>query len=80
MLFYFLYNINDFSEPSSTKLYLPMCGRILNKNTIEQFKECDKSKLINEEGNFIWQRLKDPKTLENPSVLNSFFVLSFAVS
>lgn len=57
-----------------------MCGRILNKNTIEQFKDCDKTKLINDEGNFLWQRVKDANTLANPSVLNSFFVLSFAVS
>lgn len=57
-----------------------MCGRILNKNTIEQFKDCDKTKLINDEGNYIWQRIKDPKSLVNPSILNSFYVLSFAVS
>lgn len=57
-----------------------MYGRVLNKNTIEQFKNCDKTKLINEEGNITWQRLKSPEVLANPSVLNSFFILSFAVS
>lgn len=61
-------------------MYLHMYGRILNKNTIEQFKDCDKTKLINDEGNLIWQRIKDPKVLNNPSVLNSFFILSYAVS
>lgn len=69
-----------YREPSSTKLYLPMCGRVLNKNTIEQFKECDKVKLINEEGNSLWKLVRSGKALRNPSVLNAFFVLSFAVS
>nr|CAH7738038.1 unnamed protein product [Callosobruchus chinensis] len=57
---------------------LPLYGWILNTNTIEQFKECDKAELINNEGQKLYQKIKDGDVFENTSLLNTFFVLSFA--
>lgn len=68
------------SEFGATNNYLPMRGKIFNRNTIEQFRECDKTMLINEQGARLWEKLKGPDGLEDPSVLNCFFILSFAVS
>lgn len=62
------------------KNYLPAHGYILNKNTVEQFKDCNKYELIDGEGSNILQNIKSGKILEDPSLLNAFFVLSFAVS
>lgn len=57
-----------------------MYGKILNKNTIEQFKECDKTHLINSEGRAFWDSVKNGAALKNPSVLSFFYILSYAVS
>nr|CAI5821254.1 unnamed protein product [Callosobruchus analis] len=57
---------------------LPFQGWILNTNTIEQFKECDKADLINKEGQKLYQKIKNGEVFENTSLLNTFFVLSFA--
>lgn len=56
-----------------------MHGKILNRNTIEQFKDCDKNMLICGEGLMLWDSVKDGSVLEDPSLLNSFIILSFAV-
>lgn len=57
-----------------------MVGYLLNKNTIEQFKECNKTDLIEEEGKSLWEKVESGEALQNPSLLNTFFVLTFAVS
>lgn len=58
---------------------VPFHGHISNKNTIEQFKNCNKNDLINEEAKRFWRDLKDGLVLEKPSMLNFFVVLSFSV-
>lgn len=63
----------------TNKDLLPAHGFILNKNTIETFKDCNKLELIDEEGSYIWNKFKNGDVLKDPSILNTFFVLSFAV-
>lgn len=54
-------------------------GMILNKNLLDDFKDCDKTEVINSEGRKLWERLKSCE-LFDPSLISSFFILSFAVS
>ncbi|KAB0790475.1 hypothetical protein PPYR_15134 [Photinus pyralis] len=63
---------------SNQKVYIPVLGMLLNKNTIEQFKECDKNSLVQTEGKKLWGDIKSDKLLTDPFRLNSFLVLSFA--
>ncbi|XP_018574253.1 ubiquitin-like modifier-activating enzyme ATG7 isoform X1 [Anoplophora glabripennis] len=58
--------------------YIPFHGSLINKNTLEQFKECNKIDIINEAGKIVLERIKNESVLCNPSILNSFLVLSFA--
>lgn len=55
-------------------------GVLFNKNTIEDFKNCDKMALMNEEGRKIWESITNGSCIENPSLFVRFFALSFAVS
>ncbi|KAJ8932784.1 hypothetical protein NQ314_014488 [Rhamnusium bicolor] len=59
-------------------IYLPFHGKLLNKNTIEKFKDCNKMDIINEEGKLLYQRIRNGCVLLDPSLLNCFLVLSFA--
>lgn len=81
VLFYFGVIIKNriFSEYDERSNYLPIHGYVLNKNTVELFKESDKLALIDEEGQALIQQLKDGLILKDPSLLNTFFILSFAV-
>ncbi|XP_059612507.1 ubiquitin-like modifier-activating enzyme ATG7 isoform X2 [Phlebotomus argentipes] len=53
-------------------------GTLHNKNTIEDFKEVEKSKFLQEEGNRIAQLISSGKCLEDPSLLVNFVLLSYA--
>lgn len=53
---------------------------MINKNTIEEFKEDDKTALIQSFGEQLWTHIQNYTAVENPSLLAAFFVLSFAVS
>lgn len=55
-------------------------GVIYNKNTIEDFKNCNKTELLIEEGKRIWENIENGNCLLDPSLLSNFVVLSFAVS
>ncbi|KAJ8918579.1 hypothetical protein NQ315_013084 [Exocentrus adspersus] len=59
-------------------MYIPFHGKLINKNTIEQFKESNKTDLINDEGKSLMEKIKNELVLQDPSVLNNFFILSFA--
>ncbi len=71
---------SSFRTASESGGYFVSHGVLHNKNTIEDFKNCDKVALMNEEGRKIWQSIIDGSCIENPSLLVRFFVLSFAVS
>lgn len=53
---------------------------LINKNTIEQFKECDKTEILKSVAEEVVGNIKNHRVLDDPSLLNVFFVLSFAVS
>ncbi|XP_066145720.1 ubiquitin-like modifier-activating enzyme ATG7 [Euwallacea fornicatus] len=65
-------------EFNGQNTYIPFEGKIINKNTIEQFKECNKGELLNSVGTNIYQLISNSAALERPSVLNSFLIISFA--
>ncbi|KAK3301260.1 uncharacterized protein B0H64DRAFT_383069 [Chaetomium fimeti] len=53
-------------------------GYIKNVNTIEDFKNTDKSAMITDAGRQIWEAIQDGTIYSVPSLLSSFTVLSFA--
>ncbi|XP_050304450.1 ubiquitin-like modifier-activating enzyme ATG7 [Anthonomus grandis grandis] len=63
---------------TSQNMYIPFKGKIFNKNTIENFKECNKMDLLNAEGINIWDKIVSGEALKKPFILNSFIILSFA--
>ncbi|XP_037941682.1 ubiquitin-like modifier-activating enzyme ATG7, partial [Teleopsis dalmanni] len=66
------------SEFKAPKFCYPAVGTLYNKNTIEDFKECDKSELLQKEGRKLLADFKNGKVLDDPSYLSRFFILSFA--
>lgn len=53
-------------------------GQVMNKNTLEGFKECDKKALLNSESTKLWAKITSGEAIKNPSVLSKFIVLMFA--
>ncbi|KAK6176592.1 hypothetical protein SNE40_014847 [Patella caerulea] len=53
-------------------------GTLYLKNTLDNFKECDKKLIIDQVAEQIWQDIKDLKAVEDPSLLSRFVLLSFA--
>lgn len=68
---------SDFTTPKNTFL----ChGTLLNKNTIETFKNCDKVNILKEAGESLYDDITSGLCLEDPSRLVPFVLLSHAVS
>nr|CAD7592672.1 unnamed protein product [Timema genevievae] len=59
-------------------LQLPIKGQLLNLNTLEDFKSCDKTKLLNDYGQTVWEHITSGKVFENPTLLVSFLLLAHA--
>ncbi|KAK9323256.1 hypothetical protein V1517DRAFT_321125 [Lipomyces orientalis] len=53
-------------------------GTLLNLNTIEEFKHFDKNRLIHDEGKKMIQAIKDGDVIKMPSILSSFYLISFS--
>lgn len=53
-------------------------GIIRNVNTLEDFKNMDKSAMIKTAGRQIWDAIKDGSIYSVPSLLSSFVILSYA--
>ncbi|KAL2159715.1 hypothetical protein VTH06DRAFT_2284 [Thermothelomyces fergusii] len=53
-------------------------GYIKNVNTIEEFKNTDKTAMITDAGRQIWEAIQDGTIYSVPSLLASFAILSFA--
>lgn len=64
-----------YREVSKVQLVVP--GSIINKNTIESFKDCDKIHLINEKGRELAETLKT-QAVDEPYLINKFFIISFS--
>lgn len=56
----------------------PAFGTLYNTNTLESFKACDKKALIEKAAKEIWEAIWSGNAVENPSVLNTFLLLTFA--
>ncbi|CAK1542187.1 unnamed protein product [Leptosia nina] len=65
-------------DPDDEHFYLNVTGTVMNKNTIEDFKNIDKASLLNSLGEIIWQNIKTKTWIEYPNTLLNFFLLSFA--
>lgn len=65
-------------EPTNEQLYENVTGTIMNKNTIEEFKNIDKAALLNSIGEAIWANIKEKTWITNPRALLNFIILSFA--
>lgn len=66
------------SEYEEQKLTVGMYGTIINKNTLESFKEFDKQKLLQEQGEVLLKDISNGDVLNNPSLLARFLLLTFA--
>ncbi|XP_069674598.1 ubiquitin-like modifier-activating enzyme ATG7 isoform X2 [Periplaneta americana] len=53
-------------------------GILLNKNTLEAFKNCNKIALLEELGQELWQSITSGEALDNPALLSRFFLLTYA--
>lgn len=53
-------------------------GTIHNKNTIEEFRECDKTELLRVEGDLIARAIKSGDWIRDPLLLNRFLVISYS--
>ncbi|OJJ88031.1 putative autophagy ubiquitin-activating enzyme ApgG [Aspergillus glaucus CBS 516.65] len=53
-------------------------GLIKNVNTIEQYRNIDKTHILQQAGKTIWDAINDGSVYSCPSLLSSFMVLSFA--
>ncbi|XP_076807173.1 ubiquitin-like modifier-activating enzyme ATG7 isoform X1 [Clavelina lepadiformis] len=60
----------------------PLCfsshGGLHNKNTIEDFKSCDKKAILEEEAKLIWNAITSGEAILSPDLLVRFLLLSFA--
>eukprot|EP01083_Nonionella_stella_P080554 221426_1 len=65
----------DFQPPRHHFLSI---GTLFNTNTVEQFKRLDKSRLIKEAGQQIWNGIISGKAVNNPHLLSPFILLTFA--
>lgn len=55
-------------------------GILLNRNTLETFKNCNKIALLEEHGQELWQSIASGEALNNPALLSRFFLLTYAVN
>nr|CAB3224228.1 ubiquitin-like modifier-activating enzyme ATG7 [Phallusia mammillata] len=60
----------------------PLCfmshGTLWNKNTIEDFKSCNKKQILQDVADTLWQQITNGEAIKNPSCLVRFVLLSFA--
>ncbi|GAA5825665.1 hypothetical protein JCM11251_000328 [Rhodosporidiobolus azoricus] len=63
---------------SSTSDRVPLRGILRNFNTIEEFKACDKAKLLDEYGEKIWAQATSASSDATLESLNPFLLITFA--
>lgn len=56
---------------------LPCLGTLHIKNTIEDFKECDKKALLDNAAEIIWSAIVSGNAINRPSLLNRFLLLTY---
>lgn len=75
-LFVDVSSFNTTYEPQKNQY--PAHGYILNKNTLESFKACDKVALLKQFGSSLQESITNGAALEKPHLLVSFIILTFA--
>lgn len=55
----------------------PSPGTLVNFNTLEAFKECDKKTVIEKAAKQVWEDIISRKSIQNPSLLTRFILLTF---
>ncbi|KAJ5782195.1 Molybdenum cofactor biosynthesis MoeB [Penicillium paradoxum] len=53
-------------------------GMIKNVNTIEEYRSMDRAQILHRAGQMIWDAIHDGSIFSCPSLLSSFFIVSFA--
>lgn len=56
---------------------LPAFGCQLNLNTLESYKSCDKTILLEKQGASFWEDICNGSVLKNPALLSRFFLITF---
>ncbi len=72
---------NAFKDDIEADLHLGSClakGKVLNLNTLDAFKQCDKKQILEKEGEELWNDITSGKASESPENLTRFLVLMFA--
>lgn len=71
---------SHFSDFKASKNSFQCHGTLLNKNTIETFKNCDKALILKEESEKLYEQIMNGSCLNDPTLLTFFVLLSYAVS
>ncbi|XP_059800046.1 ubiquitin-like modifier-activating enzyme ATG7 isoform X2 [Hypanus sabinus] len=56
----------------------PIFGTLYNTNTLQSFKSTDKKTLLEQVGKEIWEAIKSGRAIEDPSLLSTFLLLTYA--
>ena len=72
-----LKSISDLTEVLPKHSYFLSNGKLLNVNSIEEFKNLNKKDLLTESAMTIFNGIKDKSFLSNPQLLSSFTILSY---
>ncbi|KAF7719183.1 Ubiquitin-like modifier-activating enzyme, family atg7 protein [Penicillium ucsense] len=72
-----LYEIRS-TDADNASCRIQIHGMIRNVNTIEDYRNMDKSQMLNQAGKTIWDAIRDGTIFSCPSLLSSFIILSFA--
>lgn len=71
------YDALDRNKPS-TKWSCAALGTLINTNTVEEFRNRNKQELLKVSASALWDAITSDSALENPSVLVSFLMFTFA--
>ncbi|XP_043220983.1 ubiquitin-like modifier-activating enzyme ATG7 [Amphibalanus amphitrite] len=73
-----LFNVDFTSFDSRPPEALSCPGVLINRNTRETFKECDKAELLRQRGEEVWSSITDGSALSRPGLLNRWLLITFA--
>ncbi|XP_033647359.1 ubiquitin-like modifier-activating enzyme ATG7 isoform X1 [Asterias rubens] len=72
-------DFNSFDEPAECPPHcFPSCGTLLNLNTIDAFKSCDKKSELERAADLIWRDITSGAAISDPSLLSRFLLLTYA--
>ncbi|XP_069795971.1 ubiquitin-like modifier-activating enzyme ATG7 isoform X5 [Narcine bancroftii] len=67
-----------FSNAKASPRCCPVLGTLYNTNTLQSFKSTDKKALLEQVGKEIWEDIKSGRAIEDPSILSTFLLLTYA--